>query len=95
MTDELIFIAIILLGVLTWYFAIRKTIYHYQLLKNSNYGLLVKFFVLGNPFFFILPSNTVNESNNDLYKKGMRYYILFFIAFVFSYLSSFIWMSKP
>ncbi len=93
MIDEVFFGVLILLVILTWYFAIRKTVCHYKLLRNSNYGILAKFFILGIPFIFILPANTVNESNNDLYKKGKRYYILFLSAIAFAYLTFFVWMS--
>ncbi|RUA24355.1 MAG: hypothetical protein DSY76_08030 [Bacteroidetes bacterium] len=93
MIDEVFLGFIVIFVILAWYFAIRKLVCHYKILKNSNYGILAKFFVLGIPFLFILPANTVNESNNDMFKKGKRYYILFLCAFAFTYLTFFIWMS--
>jgi hypothetical protein len=92
MTDEVFFGVLILFVILSWYFAIRKTVCHYQLIRNSKYGFLAKFFILGIPFIFILPKNTVNESNSDLYKKGRNYYFLFLSAIAFSYFTFFVWM---
>jgi len=93
MIDEMFFGVLVVSVVLTWFFAIRKSVCHYKLLRNSNYGTLAKFFILGMPFIFILPTNTVNESNNAMFKEGRKYYILFLSAIAFAYFTFFIWMS--
>jgi hypothetical protein len=71
MTDEFILGTLVLLFVLGWFFAIRKTIYHYKLLRNSDYSLIVKFFALGIPYLLIAPDKKSND-NDYLYKKGIR-----------------------
>jgi len=85
MSDEIIFGLLVFTVLLTWYFAIRKSICHYKLLKNSNYGFLTKFFVLGIPFLFILPNNTITDDNKSIYKKGFRYLTLLIITFILCY----------
>ena len=76
MTDEVIFLILLVLLLLGWYFAVRKTIYHYKILKQSSYGLLTKFFVLGIPYLFIIPKNSLNNDNQHLYEKGMKQIVL-------------------
>ena len=90
MTDEIIVITLIILLILGWYFAIRKTIYHYRLLKNNDYSWIAKFFILGIPFLFIIPEKSLNKQSNDLYKKGIKNIlmlvatcVLFFIVLTF------------
>ncbi len=80
MTDEAFIIILLVLIILIWYFAIRKTIYHYKILKESNYGLLTKFFVLGIPYLFIIPKNSLNKDNQHLYKKGMKQLVFLIIT---------------
>jgi len=86
MYDEIIFGLLVFTVLLAWYFAIRKSICHYKLLKYSGYGFLTKFFIMGMPFLFILPDNTINEDNRSLYKKGIRQLTLLIITLLLSYI---------
>ncbi len=85
MSDEIIFGLLAFTVFLAWYLAIRKSICHYKLLKNSDYGFLAKYFVLGIPFLIILPNDTITDDNKSIYNKGVRYLTLFIITFLLSY----------
>lgn len=71
MTDEFIVVTLIVLFILAWFFAIRKTICHYKLIKESEISLLTKFFILGIPFFILIPNDVLINGNKHLYRKGL------------------------
>lgn len=78
MADEFMIVALIILFVLAWAFAISKTIYHFKLIKNSEISLLSKFIFLGIPFFFYVPDGLINDKNKHLYRK-LIYNVFFLI----------------
>ncbi|MCK5847400.1 MAG: hypothetical protein KAG84_08170 [Bacteroidales bacterium] len=87
MYDNFIVIILIIIFVLGWYFAISKAIIHFKVLKDSEYNFFAKFFIIGLPFLFIVPKNIVNESNYNLYKKGIKYNFLLIASIAFFYIT--------
>jgi uncharacterized membrane protein len=80
MTDEFILVALIVLFVLAWIFAIRKTIYHFKLIKNIiniiyqkeiNMTIIrnVIFIFLLIPIFSCNNKSELSKSNANVDKK--------------------------
>jgi len=82
MVDEFIVVALIILFVLAWFFAVSKTICHFKLIKNSEISLLSKLIILGIPFFFYVPDGLINDKNKHLYRKLINNVFLLILTIV-------------
>jgi uncharacterized membrane protein len=75
MTDEFILVALIVLFVLAWIFAIRKTIYHFKLIKNIIniiYQKEINMTIIRNVIFIFLliPIFSCNNKKSELSKSN-------------------------